>query len=148
MTIFLTVFFLDVIAAFISGLTGHMVWCVINIVLSILMILSAMIYEGRLLNRIKSLEQEVDILKWRGLEMRLSEPQAAVLLKIADRSGMDVWFAVDANGMVHDRENGYRFMKTKEAVNLIHEGMTSYKDYRLTKKDIKVFEDLLKNVNQ
>jgi hypothetical protein len=61
---------------------------------------------------------------------------------------MDVWFAVDANGMVHDRENGYRFMKTKEAVNLIHEGMTSYKDYRLTKKDIKVFEDLLKNVNQ
>lgn len=67
MTIFLTVFFLDVIAAFISGLTGHMVWCVINIVLSILMILSAMIHEGRLLNRIKSLEQEVDILKWRGI---------------------------------------------------------------------------------
>lgn len=67
MTIFLTVFFLDAIAAFISGLTGNMVWCVINIVLSILMILSAMIYEGRLLNRIKSLEQEVDILKCRGI---------------------------------------------------------------------------------
>lgn len=67
MTILLTVFFFNLIAAFISGLTGHMIWCIINITLSVLMILSAMIYEGRLLNRIKSLEQEVDTLKWRGI---------------------------------------------------------------------------------
>lgn len=79
--------------------------------------------------------------------MKLTNEQAAVLEKIAARSGMDVWFSVDANGMVHDRENYYRFMKTKEAVNLIHEGMTSYKDYRLTRKDIKIFEAILKTVN-
>lgn len=79
--------------------------------------------------------------------MRLTNEQAAVLEKIAKRSGMDAWFAVDANGLVHDRENHYRFMKIKEAVNLIREGMTSYKDYRLTKKDIKVFEALLETIN-
>lgn len=79
--------------------------------------------------------------------MKLSVPQAAVLEKIAKKSGMETWFAVDANGMVHDRENGYRFMKTKEAVRLLQEGMTSYKDYRLTKKEIKVFEELLESIN-
>lgn len=79
--------------------------------------------------------------------MRLTNEQAAVLEKIAQRSGMDTWFAVDANGLVHDRENHYRFMKTEDAVSLIHEGMTSYKDYRLTKKDIKVFEALLETIN-
>ena len=80
--------------------------------------------------------------------MRLSNIQAAVLEKIAQRSGMDAWFAVDANGMIHDRENHYRFIKTKEAVRLLCEGMTSYKDYRLTKKDIKVLEDLLNTIYQ
>lgn len=80
--------------------------------------------------------------------MRLSNTQAAVLEKIAQRSGMDAWFAVDANGMIHDRENHYRFIKTKEAVRLLYEGMTSYKDYRLTKKDIKVLEDLLNTIYQ
>lgn len=79
--------------------------------------------------------------------MRLTHEQAAVLEKIAGRSGMDVWFAVDGNGMVHDRENHYRFMKTAEAVSLIHEGMTSYKACRLTKKDIKIFEALLAETN-
>lgn len=54
--------------------------------------------------------------------MRLTTEQAAVLEKIAKRSGMDCWFAVDDNGLVHDRENHYRFMKTAEAVTLIHEG--------------------------
>lgn len=61
---------------------------------------------------------------------------------------MDCWFAVDDNGLVHDRENHYRFMKTAEAVTLIHEGMTSYKDCRLTKKEIKVFEALLESVGK
>jgi hypothetical protein len=79
--------------------------------------------------------------------MRLTNEQAAVLEKIASCSGMDTWFAVDRNGLVHDRENHYRFMNTKEAVSLIHEGMTSYKDYRLTKKDIKIFEALLETIN-
>lgn len=59
-----------------------------------------------------------------------------------------LWFAVDDNGLVHDRENHYRFMKTAEAVTLIHEGMTSYKDCRLTKKEIKVFEALLESVGK
>lgn len=80
--------------------------------------------------------------------MKLSDTQAAVLEKIAKQSGMDAWFAVDANGMIHDRENHYRFMKTKEAVQLLCEGMTSYKDYRLTKKDIKVLENLLNTIKQ
>lgn len=39
-------------------------------------------------------------------------------------------------------------MKTAEAVTLIHEGMTSYKDCRLTKKEIKVFEALLESVGK
>ena len=80
--------------------------------------------------------------------MRLTTEQAAVLEKIAKRSGMDCWFAVDDNGLVHDRENHYRFMKTAEAVTLIHEGMTSYKDCRLTKMEIKVFEALLESVGK
>lgn len=79
--------------------------------------------------------------------MKLTNEQSEVLKKIAKRSGMDAWFAVDKNGMIHNRENHHRFMKTKEAVNLIHEGMTSYKDYRLIKKDIKIFETLLEAVN-
>ena len=65
MTISLIAFFINVIAAFTAARTGHMILCIVNVTLSVLMILSAMIYEGRLLNRIKSLEQEIDILKWR-----------------------------------------------------------------------------------
>lgn len=65
MSILLIVLFFNIIAAFVSGLTGHMIWCVINIALAVLVFLSTIIYEGRLLNRIKSIEQEVDILKRR-----------------------------------------------------------------------------------
>lgn len=60
MSILLIVLFFNVIAAFVSGFTGHMIWCAINIVLAVLMLLAAIVYEGRLLNRIENLEKEVN----------------------------------------------------------------------------------------
>lgn len=65
MTILLMIFWLNVIAAVISGVTGHSFLCEINIVLAVLMALWAMAYEGRLLNRVKKLEQEIEDLKRR-----------------------------------------------------------------------------------
>lgn len=65
MTILLTIFWFNVVAAFISGVTGHPFWCVVNIVLAVLMALMAMGYEGRLLNRVKKLEEEIEDLKRR-----------------------------------------------------------------------------------
>lgn len=62
MTILLTIFWFNVVAAFISGVTGRPFWCVVNIVLAVLM---AMAYEGRLLNRVKKLEEEIEDLKRR-----------------------------------------------------------------------------------
>ena len=56
MTILLTIFWFNVVAAFISGVTGRPFWCVVNIVLAVLMALMAMGYEGRLLNLGKKLE--------------------------------------------------------------------------------------------
>lgn len=78
--------------------------------------------------------------------MKLTNEQAAVLRKIIKRSRLAVWLVVDRNGMVHDRANHYRFMKTRDAVDAVYEHMTDYKDCRLTKKDIKIFETLLKTV--
>lgn len=63
MSIILMIFWLDVLAAFVSGMTGHSVWCVFNIVMAILLALTAMAYEGRLIVRIKNLEEEVEKLK-------------------------------------------------------------------------------------
>lgn len=65
MTISLIAFFINVIAAFTAARTGRMIWCGIDITVAVLMALVAICGEGRLLNRIKSLEQEVDILKRR-----------------------------------------------------------------------------------
>lgn len=65
MTISLIAFFINVIAAFTAARTGHMILWVIDIAVAVLMALAAIHSEGRLLNRIKSLEQEVDILKRR-----------------------------------------------------------------------------------
>lgn len=65
MTILLTIFWFNVVAAFISGVTGRPFWCVVNIVLAVLMALTAMVYEGRLLNRVKKLEEEIEDLKRR-----------------------------------------------------------------------------------
>lgn len=63
MTISLIAFFLNVIAAFTAVRTGNMILWVIAV--AVLMALAAIHSEGRLLNRIKSLEQEVDDLKRR-----------------------------------------------------------------------------------
>ena len=63
MSIILMIFWFDVLAAFVSGMTGHSVWCVFNIVMAILLALTAMVYEGRLIARIKNLEEEVKKLK-------------------------------------------------------------------------------------
>ena len=65
MTILLTIFWFNVVAAFISGVTGRPFLCVVNIVLAVLMALMAMGYEGRLLNRVKKLEEEIEDLKRR-----------------------------------------------------------------------------------
>lgn len=65
MTILLTIFCFNVVAAFISGVTGRPFWCVVNIVLAVLMAFLAMAYEGRLINRIEKLEQEIKDLKRR-----------------------------------------------------------------------------------
>ena len=65
MTILLTIFWFNVVAAFISGVTGRPFWGVVNIVLAVLMALMAMAYEGRLLNRVKKLEEEIEDLKRR-----------------------------------------------------------------------------------
>lgn len=61
MTILLTIFWFNVVAAFISGVTGRPFWCVVNIVLAVLMALMAMGYEGRLLNRVKSSKKKSKI---------------------------------------------------------------------------------------
>lgn len=63
MSIILMIFWFDVLAAFVSGMTGHSVLCVFNIVVAILLALMAMVYEGRLIARIKNLEEEVEKLK-------------------------------------------------------------------------------------
>lgn len=63
MSIILMIFWFDVLAAFVSGVVGHSVLCVFNIVVAILLALMAMVYEGRLIARIKSLEEEVEKLK-------------------------------------------------------------------------------------
>lgn len=63
MSIILMIFWFDVLAAFVSGMTGYSVWCVFNIVMAILLALTAMVYEGRLIARIKNLEEEVEKLK-------------------------------------------------------------------------------------
>ena len=65
MSILLIIFLFNVVSAFVSGVTGHSFWCEVNIVLAVLMALWAMAYEGRLLNRVKKLEQEIEDLKRR-----------------------------------------------------------------------------------
>jgi len=53
MSIILMIFWFDVLAAFVSCVAGHSVLCVFNIVMAILLALMAMVYEGRLIARIK-----------------------------------------------------------------------------------------------
>lgn len=63
MTILLTVFFFNVIAAFVNSVVGHSFWCGVNIVLAVLSALWAIAYEGRQLSRIKALEDEMKLFR-------------------------------------------------------------------------------------
>lgn len=45
--------------------TGHQIWCGFNITMTIVFTPSAMVCEGKTLNRIKKLEEEIEYLKRR-----------------------------------------------------------------------------------
>lgn len=59
MSIVLIIFWFDVLAAFICAATERFFLCGVNVVLAFI----AMVYEGRLLNRVKKLEEEVALLR-------------------------------------------------------------------------------------
>lgn len=58
MSIVLIIFWFDVLAAFICAATKRFFLCGVNVVLAVLLAFIAMVYEGRLLNRVKKLEKE------------------------------------------------------------------------------------------
>ena len=63
MSIVLIIFWFDVLAAFICAATERFFLCGVNVVLVVLLAFIAMVYEGRLLNRVKKLEEEVALLR-------------------------------------------------------------------------------------
>lgn len=63
MSIVLIIFWFDVLAAFICAATERFFLCGVNVVLAVLLAFMAMVYEGRLLNRVKKLEEEVTLLR-------------------------------------------------------------------------------------
>lgn len=63
MSIVLIIFWFDVLAAFICAATERFFLCGVNDVLAVLLAFIAMVYEGRLLNRVKKLEEEVALLR-------------------------------------------------------------------------------------
>ena len=63
MSIVLIIFWFDVLAAFIYAATERFFLCGVNVVLAVLLAFIAMVYEGRLLNRVKKLEEEVALLR-------------------------------------------------------------------------------------
>ena len=63
MSIVLIIFWFDVLAAFICAATERFFLCGVNVVLEVLLAFMAMVYEGRLLNRVKKLEEEVALLR-------------------------------------------------------------------------------------
>ena len=63
MTILLIIFWFNVLAAFICAATERFFLCGVNVVLAVLLAIMAMVYEGRLLNRVKKLEEEVALLR-------------------------------------------------------------------------------------
>lgn len=65
MTIALIVASTSAFAARVAHITGHNILCGICIAMAMLFILSAMACEGRILSRIKKLEEEFDNLKRR-----------------------------------------------------------------------------------
>lgn len=63
MSIVLIIFWFDVLAAFICAVTERFFLCGVIVVLAVLLAFMAMVYEGRLLNRVKKLEEEVALLR-------------------------------------------------------------------------------------
>ena len=63
MSIVLIIFWFDVLAAFICAATERFFLCGVNVVLAVLLAFIAMVYEGRLLNRVEKLEEEVALLR-------------------------------------------------------------------------------------
>ena len=63
MSIVLIIFWFDVLAAFICAATERFFLSGVNVVLAVLLAFIAMVYEGRLLNRVKKLEEEVALLR-------------------------------------------------------------------------------------
>lgn len=65
MSIALLIALTNAFAALVAYVTNHNILCGVNIVLAIIFIFSAIASEGKTLNRIKKLEEELDILKRR-----------------------------------------------------------------------------------
>ena len=63
MSIVLIIFWFDVLAPFICAATERFFLCGVYVVLAVLLAFMAMVYEGRLLNRVKKLEEEVALLR-------------------------------------------------------------------------------------
>lgn len=80
----------------------------------------------------------------------LKPSEVDVLVKIAEKSGMESWFSVAAHtekdgtrsDWILDLENN-RLVTLRYGVGLLHEGMTFYADYDMSEKEVKVFERLL-----
>lgn len=80
----------------------------------------------------------------------LTAGEVDVLVKIAEKSGMESWFSVTAHtekdgtksDWVLDLENN-RLVTLRYGVGMLHEGMTFYADYDMSEKEINVFERLL-----
>ena len=65
MTISLIVAITNAFAALVAYVTEHTIMCGFNIASAIVFILSAVVCEGKTLNRIKKLEEEIEYLKRR-----------------------------------------------------------------------------------
>lgn len=65
MTIALIITIVNALAALVTYTTNHLIWCGFNITMAVVFFFSAMVVEGRTLNRIKKLEEEIEILKRR-----------------------------------------------------------------------------------
>lgn len=83
----------------------------------------------------------------------LTDAEFDVVTKIAERSKMDCWFNITerkekvggkfvVSDCVYDAEND-RKVTLKWGIGQLHEGMTRYADYGMTKKEIKTFKTLL-----
>lgn len=73
---------------------------------------------------------------------KLNDYEVAVLLKIAEKSGMDCWFWIKEGNQIYDAESG-NFLSYKEGIGLLVQGMTSFDDYELTNEEILTLKMLL-----